>query len=310
MSDPLFLDLSQNLREEECIRCHAPVPLRESPDWDTPLARVERQEEAVTCLTCHQSGEHMAGTQPGLTGACNPIADPAQGDPTKICAACHNQHKTVDEWRDGPYGPGWKGARTVPEKDCIACHMPTVERPMVEGGKVRRGTRHTWTGSHDFAYLRDAAKLEATATVQDVGGEPGVRVQTWVTNTGAGHLFPTDTRFASLTVYVKLWDASGKVVLDPLDVLQQNSSQTAKYRLNARNSNITDTQLPPLQRVSGLGDWKGYLDVPRLTSGHGEAWLVYRTTPNDVLDEAAANDPSYRDYRARRLWVVPFRFGG
>ena len=66
--------------------------------------------------------------------------------------------------------------------------MPSVDRPIVPGGAVRHGRRHTWPGGHDMSQLVKAAKLEVEATPQ---GE-GTRVRTWVTNVGAGHNIPTD----------------------------------------------------------------------------------------------------------------------
>jgi hypothetical protein len=305
MTDPLFLKLSNDLQQEECIRCHAPIPLRETENWETPIARTDRREDAISCLTCHQSGGSVAGPHEGLSGACRPVYDPDQTDVTKMCFACHNQHKTGEEWLAGPYAPDSPAPRKVESKTCIDCHMPVVERPLVEGGPVRRGRRHTWPGGHSMDQLRRAATLEATATVAD----GGVEVRTWVTNAGAGHNIPTDARHRSFDVYVKLWDAAGNVVLDPLDPAQHARSQTAKYRLNYRNSNLVDTQVPPLARVSGLGAWKGTVRVPGVTAGRGEAWLVYRLTPEDALVAESLSDPEFVAYRARRVLAVPFEFG-
>jgi hypothetical protein len=305
MTDPLFLKLSNDLQQEECIRCHAPVPLRETENWETPVARTDRREDAISCLTCHQSGGHVTGPHEGLSGPCRPVYDPDQSDVTKMCFACHNQHKTGEEWLAGPYAPDGPAPRQVEARNCIECHMPVVERPLVAGGPVRKGRRHTWPGGHSMDQLRRAAALEAETAVED----GAVRVRTWVTNVGAGHNLPTDARHRSFDVYVKLWDAEGNVVLDPLDPAQQARAQTAKYRLNYRNSNLVDTQIPPLARVSGLGAWKGEVRVPGLARGRGEAWLVYRLTPEDVLVPESLTDPDVVAYRARRVLSVPFEFG-
>jgi nitrate/TMAO reductase-like tetraheme cytochrome c subunit len=313
MTDPLFLRLSDGLKQEECIRCHAPVPLREAESWETPIARSDRREDAVSCLTCHQAGGRVTGPFDGMTGACRPVYDPAQRDPTKMCFGCHNQHKTGEEWLAGPYAPEASPPRQREAQTCLDCHMPWVDRPLVPGGPVRRGRRHTWPGGHDMSQLRRAAKLEVETTRE---GE-GTRVRTWVTNVGAGHNIPTDARHRSFDVYVKVWDESGKVVLDPLDPdpAKQRLAQTAKYRLNYRNSNLPDTQIAPLERVSGLprdgsgpGSWRGYVDVP-VRKGRGEAWLVYRLTPEDVLVAESLTDPSFQPYRARRVETTTFEFG-
>jgi hypothetical protein len=307
MTDPLFLKLSDGLKQEECIRCHAPVPLRETDNWETPIARSDRREDAVSCLTCHQSGGHVTGPFEGLTGACRPVHDPAQQDPTKMCFGCHNQHKTGDEWLAGPYGPDAPSPRKAESRTCLDCHMPRVDRPLVNGGPVRSGRRHTWPGGHELDQVKRAVRLEAEPSVR----ADGLRVVTWVTNVGAGHNIPTDARHRSLDVYVKIWDAEGRVVVDPLDAdpSRQGKAQTAKYRLNYRNSNLPDTQIPPLERASAKGTWKGYVDVPGVDSGRGEAWLVYRLTPEDALVESTLRDPTFHPYRARLVVSVPFTFG-
>jgi hypothetical protein len=315
MVDPLFLKISDGLKQEECIRCHAPVPLREAENWETPIARTDRREDAVTCLTCHQAGGQVTGPFQGLTGACRPVYDPDQRDVTKMCFACHNQHKTGEEWLTGPYAPDAPEPRLVEAKTCLDCHMPAVDRPLVPGGPVRSGRRHTWPGGHSMDQLKKAATLEVETKPTGDGDTAGVRVTTWVTNVGAGHSIPTDARHRSFDVYVRLWDAAGRLVLDPLDPLTQAKTQTTKFRLQYRNSNLADTQLPPKVRASAMPigsdrpAWKGYVDVPGVTAGRGEAWLVYRMTPDDVLEEKSLTVPEFEPYRARVVVVVPFEFG-
>ena len=46
MTDPLFRELSAEVNKEECIRCHAPVNLRDS-GFETPVARSELREDAI-----------------------------------------------------------------------------------------------------------------------------------------------------------------------------------------------------------------------------------------------------------------------
>jgi hypothetical protein len=308
MVDPLFLRLSDGLKQEECIRCHAPVPLREMENWETPIARNDRREDADSCLTCHQSGDGVAG--PFETkGPCRPVKDDAQRDPVKICFACHNQHKTGEEWLAGPYAPDAPAPRKAESMTCLDCHMPWVDRPLVEGGEVRHGRRHTWPGGHSMEQLKKAGKVDVECKVTDAGTE----VRTWLTNVGAGHNIPTDARHRSFDVYVKVWDAAGKLILDPLDPdpAAQERCHTLKARLNYRNSNKPDTQVPPLARLSKMGEWAGSITVPGVKSGRGEAWLVYRLTPEDALTQASL-DPSdaHVAYRARRIAVVEFTFGG
>jgi hypothetical protein len=283
MSDPLFLELSQEVvNKEECIRCHAPVPLREA-EFETPVARSSRREDAISCLSCHQDGGHVAGPFGGLQGACRPIGDPRQQDVVKMCFPCHNQHETGNEWLAGPYAPEAPLPRQRPVETCLTCHMPAVERPLVEGGVVRPGRRHTWLGGHSFAMLVRATELDVEVQPREGGGH---RVEVFVTNRGAGHAIPTDARHRSFDTYLKLWDAEGRVVLDPLQRGDQERAHLAKFRKFYRGSGKKDTQIPPLARVSTLGEGAGVFET-ELTAGRGEAWLVYRLTPRDALVEAS-----------------------
>ena len=284
MSDPLFLELSADVNKEECIRCHAPVSLRES-EFMTPVARSANREDAISCLSCHQKGGNVAGPHGNLTGACQPVGDPAQTDVMKMCFPCHNQHDTGNEWLRGPYAPDAPLPKQRPTQDCLDCHMPVVERPLVKGGPVRKGRRHTWFGGHSFSQLKRAAEVDVEVKALDGGG---FRIEVFVTNTGAGHAIPTDARHRSFDTYLKLWDKDGNVVLDPLRLTDQNKSHLAKFRKFYRATGKKDTQIPPLERVSTLGEGPGFLEFPSLKPGaRGEAWLVYRLTPRDVLTEAS-----------------------
>ncbi len=313
MRDYLFLELAPE-NKEECIRCHAPVPLREV-DFDTPIARLDRREDAISCLSCHQMGDGVAAPTEGVSGPCNPTHDPAQTSPVKMCFGCHNQHDTGTEWLNGPYGPHATEPRKRPETSCLDCHMPEVERPIVKGGPVRRGRHHTWPGGHELTHVQKAADLDVTVEPLDGGG---FRFRVWVTNKGAGHNIPTDARHRSFDTYVKLWDENGRVILDPIaetrpgevDFEQQARSHAATYRKFYRNSGRRDTQIPPLARISGIEDEKGYVDVPEAKKGHGEAWLVYRLTPQDMLvPESLTKPEQYEDYRARVVTRVEFTYG-
>ena len=102
----------------------------------------------------------MAGPFGGLEGACRPVGDPQQRDVVKMCFPCHNQHDTGTEWLNGPYAPEAALPRQRPVSTCLTCHMPAVERPLVKGGTVRKGRRHTWLGGHSFAMLRKASALD------------------------------------------------------------------------------------------------------------------------------------------------------
>jgi len=306
MTDPLFRELSAEVNKEECIRCHAPVNLRDS-GFETPVARSELREDAISCLSCHQSGGNVAGPFGGLSGKCRPVKEEAQTDVVKMCFVCHNQHDTGNEWLRGPWSKGEQG---VAKRDCLDCHMPEVERPLVPGGPVRKGRRHTWFGGHSMTQLKKAATLEVEITPLETGG---FRFEAFVKNVGAGHAIPSDARHRSFDTYLLLRDAEGTVILDPLQATQQRKAHLAKFRKFYRGSGKKDTQIQPQQRVSTLGDGKGFLDVPEAVSGTGEVWLVYRLTPRDVLNKKSLAPGSAHDigklWRARIVIRTPFEYG-
>jgi hypothetical protein len=306
MVDPLFRELSAEVNKEECIRCHAPVNLRDS-GFETPVARSELREDAISCLSCHQSGGNVAGPFGGLSGACRPIGDDAQRDVMKMCFVCHNQHDTGNEWLRGPWAQGEDG---LEKRTCLDCHMPEVERPLVPGGPVRKGRKHTWFGGHSTNMLMKAAALDVEVEPLKGGG---FRFEVFVKNVGAGHAIPTDARHRSFDTYLLLRDAEGTVILDPMQASQQGRSHLAKFRKFYRGSGKKDTQIPPQQRVSTLGEGPGFLEVPEAVSGTGEAWLVYRLTPRDALNKRSldpeAVDDHTRLWQARVIVRTPFTYG-
>ena len=113
----------------------------------------------------------MAGTISDPRAACRPSERVELTRPV-FCAGCHNQHKTVDQWRESEW----------PERgeDCLSCHMPFRE------DDPNRGRDHTFLGGNDLSMLQRSVELG------------GVREgDLWVVeleNVGAGHAFPTDER--------------------------------------------------------------------------------------------------------------------
>ena len=52
------------------------------------------------------------------------------------------------------------------------------------------------------------------------------------------------------------------------------------------------------------------MDVAEARAGRGEAWLVYRLTPSDMLDEKSITEPErFQYYRARLVERVEFTYG-
>ncbi|MCI0343137.1 MAG: cytochrome c family protein [Planctomycetales bacterium] len=175
--------LNKGFVQTDCNSCHAPRPVFERGLAVTPARRELHPERGVDCVSCHATAEGMASAKPGAdrmtlpNGSrppCRPVYRPGLGIP-EHCGSCHNQHGTVDQWRQTSYAEPGEAYRT-----CQACHMPARSHRMV--------------GAHDLPLLRSGAKLSLAAA----GAEAVVSVDTRAT----AHNFPTDyrTRFGLLRV--------------------------------------------------------------------------------------------------------------
>ena len=98
------------------------------------------RNEAVTCAVCHVKNGYIVGPY-GNTNAPHPVKRDEKLLTADTCSACHQAtamytdtlvctFDTADEWRASPYAA--KG------QSCSSCHMPSVQRPLVEGGRVSR----------------------------------------------------------------------------------------------------------------------------------------------------------------------------
>lgn len=109
-------------RVEACTACHAPAPL---PADGVPRLRSVRQDEGVTCVSCHlATGPDVAPlTMRGPARRSLPvevhpvIAEDPSYRASELCGGCHEA--TFAEWR------AVADERT---ETCQACHMPSVHR--------------------------------------------------------------------------------------------------------------------------------------------------------------------------------------
>ena len=205
-TDPLVLarEQSDNFRKEECLPCHAPSPVFESGlGKERVFERVTERELGVDCLACHRAHDRVVGpasAAPGAaTAACAPVPTAALASPA-LCAPCHNQHTTVDEWEASSY------ARTG--VTCLDCHMQPVTRTRPDGS-TRRGRSHLFPGGHDLATLQRAGTVEQSVESLPDGGR---QLLVKVTNSGAGHNYPADARHRALDLVVTLLQHDGVAV--------------------------------------------------------------------------------------------------
>ncbi len=253
--NPEVRKLSQDFRNEECLACHAPRPVLGFEPGERVLARSSDRKSGVDCLACHQhpdgEGIATANRSPQKNAPCKPYYEPRLAD-VELCASCHNQHKTVEQWRGAP--------AELKGENCLACHMVDAFR---EGG--RRGRHHGFPAAHDKVALLSAIQL--LGGVDESSGTPWVSLS----NVGAGHNFPTDERSRAADIQVRWQDEIGG---------WSEWQHVYRFRDPYRDeTDLTNTQLPSGET------WRQ--DLPAPSSGaSGEARLLYRSNPYLPDDES------------------------
>ena len=235
-TDPYFqVDFRFDGSQQICLNCHIPLDrqqehkvlgFRDAEKWDPILAPnpdfdPKLQHEGVTCAGCHVRNGTVLGAN-GYKNDEHPVE--TMKDSNSICIRCHVVQG--DRWdtffRLPPCGTvaeikagrsSWSGEEPVSDSrglGCVECHMPDVERPLVEGGKRRSARRHIWRGGHDPKMVKKALRISLEEQSQ-----PQPRQRRFVltlTNTGADHFVPTGTPDRHLTVELRLLDARGEVL--------------------------------------------------------------------------------------------------
>ncbi len=116
--------------------------------------------------------------------------------------------KTVSPSSDGslksylarPVPPG------IATANCVECHMPQVQRPLMTGYPSRAGRHHFWRGGHDPQMVRQALSIRFRAEKPRHGSEPYTLT---ITNTGAGHYVPTGVPDRFISVDLRLLGSGG-----------------------------------------------------------------------------------------------------
>ena len=197
--NPEVQRLSNGFQDRDCLPCHLPRPIWETGLGERPLERATQTSEGVDCFTCHHDphGNTMLGAGPLSAAAksapCQPTASALISD-MRLCAPCHNQHKTHDDWAQTEYaaaGPGYR--------DCNDCHMPKVTRRDGSAGRSHRAP-----GAHNAEFLRTAT----TFSVENAG--PRTLLVT-IRNAGTGHHFPADERHRAADLELLATRADGEV---------------------------------------------------------------------------------------------------
>jgi len=228
---------SDNFRKTECLPCHASAPVFAfGIEEDTRvLARAERRHDGIDCSSCHGLPEGgVAASRAGLNGACRPTYRDALASQA-LCAPCHNQHQTHDEWRVSP--------AAAEGQNCRDCHMERIRREAPSAGAPRSGRSHRFLGGRDREFA-----LAGLTMSREVDHEAGTLTVT-LSNDFAGHNLPSDSRNRALDLVVTVSDAMG-VEAGPIDGLGvrfpggEKGTARLRFRNPYRSSGESSTQIP------------------------------------------------------------------
>jgi hypothetical protein len=266
-TDPYFqADWQFENSQQICRNCHTPLDrqqphsvlgFRDREKWDpilepNPAFDEALQHEGVTCAACHLCEGRILGVL-GDTSAPHPVK--LLDDPNQICVGCHLVEGdrwdtffrippcgTVAEIKATAQSPGHTGevvVQNASELGCVTCHMPAVERPLVEGGEPRLARQHLWRGGHDRQMVKRGLKVELDEIASNRSGKRLFRIK--LTNVGAAHYLPTGTPDRHLTVRISLLDEQGK------SIKEQNHKLVRSIMWRPFIIDLRDTRLPRWQ---------------------------------------------------------------
>ncbi|OYV75751.1 MAG: hypothetical protein B7Z66_11690 [Chromatiales bacterium 21-64-14] len=107
---------------------------------------------------------------------------------------------------------GYLGQPVPPEvatANCVECHMPRVQRPLMTGYPPRWGRHHLWRGGHDPQMVRQSLSIRFRAEKPLHGSVAYVLT---ITNTGAEHYVPTGVPDRFISVDLRLLGSGGRTL--------------------------------------------------------------------------------------------------
>ncbi len=187
---------SKNYTATECIDCHAAQEMGEEKNLKTKLVH---KEEGVNCTTCHLRNNMIYGPYK-LTAKHKSEQDESLLK-SEFCAGCHMP--TFQEWQ-----------ASGSKKTCQECHMPRVERKVVQGFLLSAIVPNRMVGQHLMIYDK---LLKEAALITGEAGKGLVKIS--LTNRASAHNLPTgkygDYRIV-LNTQVK--DADGKIIFSKEEI--------------------------------------------------------------------------------------------
>ena len=235
---------------QSCNECHAPLAEQQKraklgagpfANWGkNPIHDRKLEMHGLACAACHVRDWRVHGppkkeTPEGVddTTRSGPHAGVERTpffDRAEFCMGCH-QHtfpgpngkaiqNTYNEWKNSLWGK--EGVA------CQSCHMP--------------GRAHLWRGIHDKDMTQGAVQIDVMFG-EDAAGEI-VTAQIKLTNSGAGHYFPTYIT-PSVDVISELEDKNGRSIPGSrqINVIERKLSPDFSRE-------IYDTRIPPQKSVT------------------------------------------------------------
>ncbi|MBU0504757.1 hypothetical protein KJ708_02095 [bacterium] len=222
-----------------CSACHAPVMAVNQAYNQDPHKAQGAARDGVACDYCHKIKEAKVDRTGGYPGVLaytltrpgkdhqvfyGPLKDvfPSEDSynplykESRYCAPCHNGtfwntlvYSEYKEWEESAYAK-----KNI---TCQACHMslkPAYERFALEKeGGLKRDPKtiasHKNLGIKDELFMKEAIKLEGTSWIED--GK--LHVKAIVTNTGAGHHYPTGNPMRNMLLLVAVKNTQGKEII-------------------------------------------------------------------------------------------------
>jgi len=186
-----FKKASKNYEMQECVSCHAP---QQNADEKNLKTRPVHKDDGVSCTSCHLRNNMIYG--PYKLEAKHKSDQDESFLKSEFCAGCHTP--TFQEWQ-----------ASGSKKTCQECHMPRVEREVVQMGffyslilSKRMVGRH---------YLDDEQLFKDAARITGEIGNGTVKMS--FTNRAGGHNMPTgkygDYR---IVLHTQVRDAEGNTV--------------------------------------------------------------------------------------------------
>ncbi len=273
--DPLVRapDQSDNFKKKDCIPCHAPRPLFEAGirPGERVVERQSNRHNGVDCFSCHRlTSGGFATANRNAKGDCGPRFHPSMTT-VDLCAPCHNQHNTVDEWI--------ASAEELRGDNCNRCHYPPVERAGRKNGPPRMGRSHllrSWRSEN-----LDIPALTIRSEIVD--GEESKAIKISLINDKTPHNVPADSRNRALDLVLTFFKAGGQA-FGAADGDRDFGQEPGTHRMRFRNPYRSEIGKKNTQIVSGTAAIMEEEIPPGAVRARVE--LLYKLTPFTPDDEA------------------------